>query len=469
MAVNKSQQRASLGKTSSVPKRRHKPANKQWFWMGLSLSGIAMLSAAAGAMLAISLSSRPFEQQPLSAAEAAIFDEEAISTTDIRLPRLTRPVNILVLGTKVLTTDIGQSSKELGYHALVNSFEGHADTLLLLRFDPYTKELTLLSIPRDTRVEFEDYGTGKINAANQLGGAPLTAKTVTHLLEETPIDRYVRVNVQGVEKLIDALGGVEIYVPKDMKYRDDSQHLYIDLKAGQQHLDGEQAVQFMRFRHDAYGDIGRVQRQQLLMRAVVEQALDVKTIQRVPKILGVIKDHIDTNLTVEEILALSGFAARVDRDRVSMLLLPGEFGHRDSKTASYWVPDPQGIATIAARYFDRGYADEEVTRSDRETIKIAIQDSTDNPEAVRALHRLLHEAGYQRIYISQDWPQPLDTTRIVAQSGDDELAAMVQHVLGIGEVRVESTGVLTTDVTIQLGQDWGEAFPVHRSELRSDS
>ena len=98
----------------------------------------------------------------------------------------------------------------------------------------------MLSVPRDTRTEIEGYGVRKINAANVEGGPGLTAKTVSNLLGGAGIDRYVRINVLGVAKLIDALGGVTVYVPKDMKYQDDSQHLYINLKAGKQHLNGEQ-------------------------------------------------------------------------------------------------------------------------------------------------------------------------------------------------------------------------------------
>jgi cell division protein FtsZ len=85
--------------------------------------------------------------------------------------------------------------------------------------------------------------------------------------------------VQAIEKLVDALGGVTVYVPKDMKYQDDSQHLYINLKEGKQHLDGDKTLQLLRFRKDNLGDIGRIQRQQMVTRALVEQALKPLSIQ----------------------------------------------------------------------------------------------------------------------------------------------------------------------------------------------
>ncbi len=93
---------------------------------------------------------------------------------------------------------------------------------------------------------------------------------------------------------------VTVYVPKDMKYQDFSQHLYIDLKKGEQHLNGEKFLQFARFRYDANGDIGRIQRQQQLMRSLVEQTLKPATLLKIPDIIEVIRNNIDTNLSLED-------------------------------------------------------------------------------------------------------------------------------------------------------------------------
>ncbi|NES46276.1 MAG: LCP family protein, partial [Moorea sp. SIO2C4] len=237
-----------------------------WLWLGFT--AVAMSSAAAGAILAVSLASTPLLQNELTPDEKSVFNqEETISSNSMHLPELTRPVNILFLGIKVLTSDLKQPPEvDLGYHALVNSLEGLSDTMLLLRFDPNGEKVKVLSMPRDTQTRIEKHGKIKLNAANYFGGPALTAKAVSDLLDDVPIDRYIRVNVQGVEKLVDALGGVTVYIPKDMKYTDHSQHLYINLKKGRQHLDGNKAMQFLRFRYDKYGDIGRVQRQQMLMR-----------------------------------------------------------------------------------------------------------------------------------------------------------------------------------------------------------
>jgi LCP family protein required for cell wall assembly len=425
--------------------------------IALGLTGVGIVSATAGALLAVTLASTPLLQSRLSPAEAEVFAQDDLATGQtLRLPQLARPVNILVLGIKVLSSDLDNPPEEvqdLGYHALVNSFDGLSDTMLLIRFDPEANDLTVLSIPRDTRSYVDGAGVTKLNEANRLGGPALSATAVSELLNDTRIDRYVRINVQGVEKLIDALGGVEVYVPKDMKYTDESQHLYIDLKEGEQTLNGEEAMDFLRYRYDETGDIGRVQRQQTLMRAIQEQTLSPSTLTRIPQIFSVIQSHVDTNLSVEELLALVGFASRMERSDVQMVMLPGNFSSPGQYSLSYWLPQERAISQMVARYF-RPSLGEVGDRPSTPSLRIAIQDSTDNSEAVRRVVTRLNEAGYRNVYIARDWSEPLVETRIIAQGGDAESAALVQSALGVGEVRVESTGVLQTDVTIQVGRDW---------------
>jgi LCP family protein required for cell wall assembly len=440
--------------TQPVQKESSKAKQGHWLWLWLGFTGVAMLSATAGALVAVSLSSTPLLQNRLRPDQAAMFTKGGkISSSSLQLPELTRPVNILVLGTKVLASDLPSGQTNKPAYELVNSFDGPTDTMLLLRFDPEAQKLKVLSIPRDTRAHIEGYGVKKINAANVHGGPALSAKTVSELLEGVGIDRYVRVNVQGIKNLVDALGGVTVYVPQNMKYQDDSQHLYINLKQGKQHLNGEKALQFLRFRYDQYGDIGRVQRQQMLMRALMEQALNPGTLARVPKILSVVQSNIDTNLSVEELVALVGFGVQTKRSQVQMLMVPGEFsGNGQQQETSYWLPDSRRIHQMVTQHFDQGYSDRSTV--DADYLRVVIQDSTGKPEAVQAMVSKLRNAGYQNISLDDAWREPLRVTRIVAQQGDESSASAIRNFLGFGEVRVESTGSLSSDVTVQLGRDW---------------
>ena len=434
-----------------MKQNKQKKSRGRSLLIGLGLSCIACLSATAGAILAVSLhEQRPLQKVELSTLEAGIFNDEKTVTG---VAQLDRPVNIVVLGIKVLTSDLEESPEEdLGYHALVDSFEGVSDSILLLRFNPQQQKLTILSIPRDTKTEIPGYGEAKINAANEEGGAALAAEAISDLLGGVKIDRYIRINVQGVEKLIDALDGVTVYVPQDMKYTDHSQHLYIDLKQGRQTLDGANALNFIRFRYDNFGDIGRVQRQQLILRAVAEKATNLEVILKSPKILSIIQSHIDTNLSVEELLALSAFASKTKKMNLEMMMLPGEFNGDGTTEVSYWLPHQENIETLMAEHFDVGYT--RVEYQDPRDLTIAIQDSINDPEAVAQLVSKLHNAGYQNVYVSKDWGETLTSTRIIAQTGNDGSAIALRADLGLGEVLVESTGVLGSDITIVVGRDW---------------
>lgn len=448
----------------------------RWLGLGLGLAGVAMISATAGALLAVSLSTTPLLQQKLTPEEAAVFSKSQMATTNMKLPELTRPVNILVMGVKVLTSDVEDNPHpELGYHALVDSFKGLSDTMLLIRFDPANQKLKVLSIPRDTRTYVEGRGMTKINDANYYGGPALSAKATSELLGGVGIDRYVRVNVQGVEKLIDAMGGVKIYVPKDMKYQDDSQHLYINLKQGEQHLNGAQALQFLRFRYDALGDIGRVQRQQMLIRAFMEQALDVGTISKIPQVVSIIQSHIDTNLSLEELVALVSFAGGIQRENVEMLMVSGEFSDPKEYRASYWLPDANRLENLVAQHFDFGQDVWQFENIDPKDLRIAIQDSNDNSESIDRLVGSLNDGGFWNVRISKPWTEPLEETKIVAQDGDIKSAEALQRSLGFGKVVVESTGYLESDITIQVGKDWLKKYSqsspsnVPNSESNSNS
>jgi len=247
---------------------------------------------------------------------------------------------------------------------------------------------------------------------------------------------------------------VTVYVPKDMKYQDDSQHLYINLKAGKQHLNGDQALQLLRFRHDALGDIGRIQRQQMVMRALMDQSLNPTTVTQLPKILDVVKEHIDTNLTVEELMALTGFGVRTNRANMHMLMVPGRFSEKREFDSSYWLPDSQHINSMMAQHFDLEKGTQPQATNPT-SIRVAIQDSTGSRRPnLRPLILTLEKAGYRNIYIAKNWGEPLEVTHIVAQQGDHDSAESIRNTVGFGEVRVESTGNLGSDISIQVGKDW---------------
>ena len=155
-------------------------------------------------------------------------------------------VHVMILGVDQRADDVGRS-----------------DTLMVATLDKDSGKGALLSVPRDTRVAIEGHGYDKVNHAYAFGGHELSQKTVEQLLG-VPMDHYIIINTSAFERIIDALGGVDIKVEKRMHYEDpwdDHGGLVIDLYPGEQHMDGKKAIQYVRYR-DGEGDIGRIGRQQ---------------------------------------------------------------------------------------------------------------------------------------------------------------------------------------------------------------
>ncbi len=181
--------------------------------------------------------------------------------------------------------------------------QGLADTLILAMIYPKTGEVSAVSIPRDSRVEIPNVGFTRINAAHSHGGLSLTIQTVEGVLG-LPVDHYVQVNVSGLVKLVDAMGGVDIDVEKRMHYNDNAQNLHIDLQPGMQHLNGTQAMGFVRFRHDAIGDFGRVQRQRQFMGAVMGKLFSPQNATQIPGMVRTFLTTVETDLSAADLMSL---------------------------------------------------------------------------------------------------------------------------------------------------------------------
>lgn len=365
--------------------------------------------------------------------------------------QITRPVNILVMGIDEVPGAEPDSSE---------LFSGRSDTMLLVQVNPDTQMVNMLSIPRDTQVRVPGLtGITKINHANAMGGPRLAAEVVSHNLDDIEIDRYVRFSTDAFRELVDLLGGVEVFVPKRMRYVDRSQDLNIDLEQGLQVLNGEEAEQFARFRSDANGDIGRVQRQQLLIRALRDRLTNPAIIPRIPDIVQLLRTHIDTNLSSEELLALASFGLDIEPGALQMVMLPGRFSRDGEYIASYWIMDDSGVNRVMHDYFgvsSIAYAsnkESEVGRS-LSDLRIAVQNASDNPRMASMVVSYLREQGFDNVYTIRDWPAQQEQTQIIVQNGYLQGAVALEGMLGIGQVVPSSIGDLGSDLTIRVGDDW---------------
>ena len=176
------------------------------------------------------------------------------------------------------------------------------DSIILARIDPTEKQVTLISVPRDTRYVYQG-STVKINAVFSYGGADDMVEAVNDLCG-VEISEYAEINFDGMKALVDAVGGIDIYVPEGDEV-DDPEAGPVAIESGQQHMDGEAALTFSRARHQfADGDYTRMRHQRMVLGALAEKILNNLDIATVPALMNQLADMVKTSLQVSDIVAL---------------------------------------------------------------------------------------------------------------------------------------------------------------------
>ena len=214
---------------------------------------------------------------------------------------------------------------------------GMSDTIIVCSYNPNTQKASMLSIPRDTYVTNGNYKYSAQNKINYVySGGETPEKTVEAVNELTGLDikYYILVDTEALRKLVDLIGGVEFYVPRDMNYDDDGQDLHIHLEEGYQTLNGEQAEQVARFRHNndgssyssEYGneDYGRMRTQRDLIIAVAKQTIKLKNVTEIGNIINIMKEDVKTNVDFNSLIDYIPYAVNMNLDTVQTAQLPGE-------------------------------------------------------------------------------------------------------------------------------------------------
>ena len=207
---------------------------------------------------------------------------------------------------------------------------GNTDVMAAVQVQNGITRIT--QVPRDTYVKTSDHGVLKANALYGVLGPKAVKEEVSALLG-APIEKHLKVNLAAVNKVADALGGVEVEVPKRMVYQDRTQGLFIDLYPGRQVLKGQDLEGFLRFRHDAMGDLGRMERQRQVINQVFSKLTQPASLAQLPALLKIAGEDIHTDLSPLEITQLIGAMAHT---KLSTARLPGrEYWESD---LSYWMP-----------------------------------------------------------------------------------------------------------------------------------
>jgi LCP family protein required for cell wall assembly len=318
-----------------------------------------------------------------------------------------------------------------------------SDTMIVVSLDLNRRTVSALSIPRDSRVRIPDYGLHKINDAHQIGGVDLAIDTVREFLE-IPIDYYVVVKLGAVEKVIDAMGGLQIDVEKEMKYDDSWGHLHIDLKAGPQRLSGHQVEGYMRFRKDAEGDYGRMRRQQQVMRALASQVRTPATLLKLDTLIDLFNQNVESNLSRPEMMALARMFYQTPLDQIATASLPARNLMLD------------GIAYLDVYEEQKDLLVDWLLRGDdhaqNRLIDVDVCNGCRSSETAMRINEQLRLEQVNSRYRGRADRSDYEFTRIIDHGHHPRAGVRIGQLLGISRIEVDKTEG-GPDVTVIVGRD----------------
>lgn len=357
---------------------------------------------------------------------------------------------VKALFTATTRTALGAGSDRINIALLGIGGEGHegaqlTDTILIASIKPSTKQVALISIPRDTVVNIPGYGYRKINEANALaemqnpGSGPDSALQTLQDFLGIDIPYYARVDFGGFEKLIDDIGGVDVYVDKSFSDSDfptwDYKVRTVSFTKGWSHFDGAQALDFARSRHGNNfegSDFARAHRQQKMLVAARDKLLSTETLlhpSRLTDILNTLDAHIKTNIGVTDLLELSQIAKDVDTNKVTNIVFsddPASVLYPDNSSGAFYLrpkdPTLEQIHYIAQNIFDEKVAESAKTLIDQTPLKpeqltdtkIEVQNGTWRPGFAARQKNKLVQMGYKVTSIGNAAVRPTPTAQIYA-------------------------------------------------------
>lgn len=380
------------------------------------------------------------------------------------------------------------------------------DTIIVATYDPKSQNASLLSIPRDTFVgKKPQTGTGsdKINALYQK--SPERTLEKVNELTGLNIKYYMVIDNQALIKLVDVVGGVDFYVPMDMKYDDPSQDLYINLKEGQQTLNGDKAEQLLRYRHgnldkktgrylgtypEEYGgdDYGRMRTQREFMMATAKQTLQAKNILKVKEIVDIAYEYVETNLSISVIKDYVPYAVNIDVSNIKSEVLPGNsYGPTTTPSYPLWffVADKAETAKLVEELYGSGSNSEDdsdnstnttssnsnanisksnntnsnstsnngISKTEASKIKIEILNGSGSTSTLTEVKKALSAKGY-KVTKTTATTNTSKTTIINKSDVETKFIDNIKDILGVGTISSSSVSSSDVDITIIIGNDY---------------
>ena len=345
------------------------------------------------------------------------------------------------------------------------------DFIMLGQYNPNTREVNMISIPRDTKVN----GTidGKINSAYS-GVDPMRTVNKVEELTGVEIDYYILFKTTVLRDLVNAVGGVTVTVPINMNYDDPAQNLYIHLKKGTYTLTGKQAEQFCRFRKNndgtGYpdGDIGRVAAQQTFIRAMISRCLEPQNLLKIGTLVDIVLENTKTNITMDVASQYIDDAVAFKADRVRIETLPGEGGYAENGI-SYFFMDKEAAKELINEMFNKETTVEDVLSAQNGTlssgeavdnvysgdkIRIEVLNNGTTNKNFTAVVDTLNQMGYSVVKVGNYTGDLDDYSRIISHvtdMGKLQLTEKLSEIVGISKLENSSELGSDVDFTIILG------------------
>lgn len=330
--------------------------------------------------------------------------------------------------------------------------EKKTDTILIGIFNPASKRFGIIGVPRDLKVKVETpmgFKTTKINTIYSLNGPKKLLQTINKLTG-LAIPFYASLDLSSLIKIIDLIGGIEVYIDQSMKYNDRSGNLYIDLPEGVIKCDGYKAMEYIRFRNDERGDIGRIDRQYEFLLNVVKNIFYKGNFLLNIKLIKIIYQHVNTNLNFNDILNLIKFTSSADYNNVEMTKIPGQFVNLYG--IDYIEPDPKQIQKTLSDFMYKI----SIYKPDfmPEEIKVQVLNGSGKSGAAKITRDKLVRYGYNVVEFANAPHQNYENTLVLNTSGNMKKAIKVAQVLKNNQVYTKINKFILIDVTVIVGKDY---------------
>jgi polyisoprenyl-teichoic acid--peptidoglycan teichoic acid transferase len=338
------------------------------------------------------------------------------------------------------------------------------DTIFLLSIDSKAEAVNMLSLPRDTMVKISDKdGRDKVNAAYAYGGVELAKKCIEEFLG-VEIDHYAILKVKSTVNMVNALGGLEIDVVKDMDYDDNWGHLHVHLKKGPQLLNGEQAVGYARYRHDEESDWGRIRRQQQVLNALIKELKKPSNLVRMEKIVKIIHEGVETDMTTAQMLDLARLYKDFDKGAIKTGVIKGDDGvTADGMT--YIEPYEAEKIALVKRLLLRD------TSLPPSEVKVGVLNGSGTEGQAIELADILSKRGYKVTRVADADRKDYISTKIYDNLDDPKLITSFEEFVGPVEYINNQDGTRENDedITIIIGDNWKTWKDTKKKENSSSS